>query len=191
MKDRTRAIALLVAGHTAKSVAKIIGVHPNSISQWRRDPKFQAALEAAVERQRNRLEYRLARAADKGITTLVTEMTSAVESKDRIRAASVVVGSHVRAVGNRIKPPAANAGPLISFPPGTKIAIGIPDAAPDVTVSPAPPAAAVAALPPLTLPAAPTSLAQSSRDVPETGAPSTESGTAAAAGEGDQPKEDA
>lgn len=130
-------IGLLVSGYTAKRAGAIARVSASQISRWRRDPKFMAALEAAVERQRGRIESRLAKAADLGIRTLTTEMTSADASKDRISAAATVVNAHVRAVGNRVKPKVdPNAGPLIVFPPGSSIAL-VARPAPDSQAAPA------------------------------------------------------
>lgn len=121
---KQRVIGLLVSGYTATRIAKIVGIDRNTITKWRKDPKFMAALEAAVERQRNRIEARLAKAADLGIKTLTDEMTAADASKDRISAASTVVNAHIRATGNRIKPKVdPNAGPLLVFPPGTVLGI--------------------------------------------------------------------
>lgn len=141
---KQRVIAALVSGHTAKRAAKIVGIDRNVITRWRRDPKFQAALEAAVERQRNRIEIRLAKLADKALGTLSEGMEPTVGMKDRLDAAKTTLTAHVRAVGNRIKPKAdPNAGPLLVFPPGTAIAVLAKPEQPTLPV-----ATAVRAVPP-------------------------------------------
>jgi len=43
-EKQVMAIPLLVAGKTARCVAKEIGVAPQTISEWRKEPKFEAKL---------------------------------------------------------------------------------------------------------------------------------------------------
>lgn len=120
---KLKVIGLLAAGHTAKRAAALAGVERSTISEWRRDPAFQVLLEAAIERQRNRIEARLARLADKALTTLGDGMDNGV-MKERLDAAKTTLTAHVRAVGNRTKSKEAPpTGPLLVFPPGSSIAI--------------------------------------------------------------------
>lgn len=43
------AARMLLAGHTVANVAAELGVHPYTISRWKRDPRFDAELQRQVD----------------------------------------------------------------------------------------------------------------------------------------------
>lgn len=46
--DQIRAIGLLTAGMSARAAAEAVGVVPGTLTQWKRNPHYRAALEAAT-----------------------------------------------------------------------------------------------------------------------------------------------
>lgn len=82
-----RAAALLVMGKKACDVAKEVGVTPETISAWRRNPEFVAVINAAKMEVLNSARDALRHSARKAVTTLVALLDEPVQDSIRRQAA--------------------------------------------------------------------------------------------------------
>jgi len=82
---QTSAVLLLASGKTAREVAKQIGVTPETISHWRRQPSFAACLNRTcwglLEAGRDRLRGAADQAAQKLVELMDTTESDEVKRK--------------------------------------------------------------------------------------------------------------
>ena len=74
-----RAIALLMAGYRLDHVSTELGVHRNTISQWRRNPEFKLKLARSQKRILSKHQEATALAVDAQILTIEQQIQSAGE----------------------------------------------------------------------------------------------------------------
>jgi hypothetical protein len=67
---RARAVELIAGGHTTAETAAIVGVVPDTVARWRRDPRFRAQVEAIAQEARKEIGIRLGNLASKALHTL-------------------------------------------------------------------------------------------------------------------------
>lgn len=67
---RARAVELIAGGHTTAETAAIVGVVPDTVARWRKDPRFRAQVEAIAQEARKEIGIRLGNLATKALKTL-------------------------------------------------------------------------------------------------------------------------
>ncbi|MCK6552684.1 helix-turn-helix domain-containing protein, partial [Myxococcota bacterium] len=87
---RARARAMLIAGARVKDIARAVGVHPDTVSHWRSEPEFKAALEEAQKDVVSRAKNVLVRAAEEAVEQVLACMREGAEDQ-RLRAALAIL----------------------------------------------------------------------------------------------------
>lgn len=121
---RAEVIVAIASGLTDTAAAAKCGVARQTITRWRTLPDFSRELDMVIERQRNRLEGRLAEIAEKA-TAVVEDALVEPEVDTRLDAARIALTSYTRAISREAKKKDGSTPtvPLLAFPPGTRIAL--------------------------------------------------------------------
>lgn len=86
------AIAALLSHQSVEAAARVIGIHPNTLSRWMKDPKFQTAYAEGRQMAFRQSIGKLQQAADLAIETVLNIMQDHKMSPGiRLRAAVVVL----------------------------------------------------------------------------------------------------
>jgi len=87
-----KAIELLASGATVKNVAEKLGIAPETVSRWRGDFDFQAALNALLHESQTAARERLWHLSGVALDTVEEILTdSEAPPKDRLQAAFKVI----------------------------------------------------------------------------------------------------
>ncbi|MCK6585946.1 MAG: transposase [Polyangiaceae bacterium] len=81
---------MLIAGARVKDIARAVGVHPDTVSHWRSEPEFKAALEEAQKDVVSRAKNVLVRAAEEAVEQVLACMREGAEDQ-RLRAALAIL----------------------------------------------------------------------------------------------------
>lgn len=82
------AITLLALGKTGKEVAEELSVTPKTITTWRTDPEFRAAINQCLKEYREVQSRRFSSLCDKAITTIEESIdNSTLKPEDKLKAA--------------------------------------------------------------------------------------------------------
>ncbi|SDZ17896.1 helix-turn-helix domain-containing protein [Nitrosomonas sp. Nm33] len=81
------AVTLLALGKTCKEVAEQLGVTPKTVSVWRADPEFRAAVNRCRKDYREAQTRRLSSLCDKALTTIEESLNDeALKIEDKLKA---------------------------------------------------------------------------------------------------------
>lgn len=72
-----RAAHLVATGLSGKAVAAELGVTPETVSRWRQEPAFQAAINSLLWDARDNVQRRMASLADKALTIVTDALDNA------------------------------------------------------------------------------------------------------------------
>lgn len=72
--DRAQAIEMLTEGHKASEVARVLDVNKSTLTKWKKDPRFRAALARARAEAVEAVRGRAAALATKALDTLAAAM---------------------------------------------------------------------------------------------------------------------
>jgi len=87
-----RAISLLAQGMSNKAAAEELGLAPETVSRWKSDFDFKAALNELLQENQRAQQERLRALSSTALTTIETIMTdSTTPAKDRLTAALKVL----------------------------------------------------------------------------------------------------
>jgi len=130
---RAEVIVAIASGLTDTAAAAKCGVARQTITRWRTLPDFSRELDMVIERQRNRLEGRLAEIAEKATAVVedALDHSITVDGREvalvetRLKAANIALTSYTRAISREAKKKDGSTPtvPLLAFPPGTRIAL--------------------------------------------------------------------
>ena len=96
-----KAIELLASGATVKGVAKELGIAPETVSRWRGDFDFQAALNALLEEARQSTKDRLRHLSSVALDAIeAVLLDEEAPHKDRVTAAFKILELTNTSTGN-------------------------------------------------------------------------------------------
>ena len=86
-----KAIDLMIMGSNNKNVAETLNIAPETVSRWRADYIFQAALNQRLKENQAASVERLRSLADTALATIETVMADSNDDKARLQAAFKVL----------------------------------------------------------------------------------------------------
>jgi hypothetical protein len=127
---RLMVLAALAVGATDRDAAHEAKVSANTVKRWKKQPAFAQAIQTMFDDQRQRIVRKLGAVAEKSAAMIEEALTTAMDKEGnadydtRLKAASVLLTSYTKLAAkvDESGAPPSNV-PLISFPPGSRIAV--------------------------------------------------------------------